>query len=125
MCPALFFARIIEKTAKQCYHIHMEVITLFPHDYYGKFDEIKESYTDKDGLLHVELESKTEEIKCRHCGGIAFHFGQDFAAYRLENAVADCARMLSRYADGSDTALTYGSADGCYGFAHFIHLILS
>lgn len=75
---------------------------MFPHDYYGKFDEIKESYTDKDGLLHVELESKTEEIKCRHCGGtnikrIGFRKKEGFMDVTGEGAPVEITFRLQRY----------------------------
>lgn len=75
---------------------------LFPRDYYSKFDEIGEPNTDKDGLLHVELESITEEIKCQHCGGtnikrIGFRKKEGFIDVTGEGAPVEITFRLQRY----------------------------
>lgn len=75
---------------------------MFPRDYYSKFDEINDSYKDHDGLLHVELESITEETICQHCGStnikrIGFRKKDGFMDVTGEGAPVEITFRLQRY----------------------------
>ena len=75
---------------------------MFPRDYYGRFDEIGDSYKDDEGLLHVELESVTEETRCQHCGStnikrIGFRKKEGFMDVTGEGAPVEITFRLQRY----------------------------
>lgn len=75
---------------------------MYPRDYYDRFEEIGESYKDGKGLLHVELESITEETRCQHCGGtnikrIGFRKKEGFMDVTGEGAPVEITFRLQRY----------------------------
>lgn len=79
---------------------------MYPRDYYGKFDEVGESFTTTndagDKLLHVELESIVEEKKCQHCGGtnikrIGFRKKEGFMDVTGEGNPVEITFRLQRY----------------------------
>lgn len=79
---------------------------MYPRDYYGKFDEVGESFTTTndagDKLLHVELESIVEEEKCHHCGStnikrIGFRKKEGFMDVTGEGNPVEITFRLQRY----------------------------
>lgn len=75
---------------------------MYPFDYCDEFEEVGDSYKDKDKLLHVELESITEETRCPHCGGtnikrIGFRKKEGFMDVTSEGAPVEITFRLQRY----------------------------